>query len=943
MSRKRQIHLGPEGPSLLCKNLKKKVLYAIALSLVLTLSFGAVYAKGTQTNADGITVSGIPKDGGTVSSVDKMTVTSEKDVKGNKIHVKVIYNNDKDNPVLNEDKDLAGETDIKNIVKKDGEYDFIITGTYSDDKAFQYESIFTFDTKKPEISISGVKDGSYYKDNLTINIAVNDSAKTNNSVILSRDGKKTDITDQIGKDVAITEEGNYILSVKAEDAAGNTQSETVRFSVDKTAPVIDLKGLKNGNFIKSLSDMEAVSEDKNPDWISMTAKKDGDDQIAKKASGNSVSIKDDDKDTEGTDYKITIQAADKAGNKSEKTMTVTKDTVKPEVKIDGAKDGEFYNKDITVSALAKDKNPDKTTLSIKKDGEDMKVSGTSETVTEEGTYEATAESVDKAGNKTDKTISFTIDKTPPVTSLSGIKAGTHYKRPPEVKAEANEISKVYMKVTCDGKETYSGVSDNESVYDGYKADGDYVVHAYSIDRAGNKGETAEVKFVKDSTAPVISLGGPSEGSYSNSPKDISIKVNERYFKTNKVTVSAYRERKGQKYNIPFSFKNTGEISVNSLSCKETGTYHITVNAEDEAGNRAAQKSLSFTVDTEKPVIEITIPKTENGFRDSVTPSVNIKEDYFESKNITLTKTAGDKSGAPNLPFSDKFDINGGTRTYSDFKKIKENDGVYTLTATARDKAGNSAQATKTFVVDRFGSIFTIKQIPEKKYMKKLSRDIVIEEVNVGNITDYKAEISRDGETFNASNVKAVKKNSYTTEYTIPRSNFKKDGMYRMNLITKDSAGNISESKKAKKGNFSFAIDNTAPVIRYSGIESGEIIKRNSAKLYVSASDTVSDAEVAVNVNGRSLRIRKDENGTYVKVPRGINMDIEMAARDKAGNESTKELSNVTVSTNPLVALMEHKGAIAGIIGVVIAGIVAGAVIRNRRREEEENAEDDLIL
>ena len=193
--------------------MRRRIIYAIALSLVLTLSFGAVYAKGTQANADGITVSGIPKDGGTVSRVDKMTVTSEKEVKDNKIHVKVVYNKDKDNPVLNEDKNLSDEMDLKSIIKKDGEYDFIIAGTYSDDKTFQYESIFTFDTKKPEISISGVKDGSYYKDNLTVNIAVNDSAKTNNSVILSRDGKKTDITDQIGKDVAITEEGNYILSV----------------------------------------------------------------------------------------------------------------------------------------------------------------------------------------------------------------------------------------------------------------------------------------------------------------------------------------------------------------------------------------------------------------------------------------------------------------------------------------------------------------------------------------------------------------------------------------------------------------------------------------------------------------------------------------------------------------------------------------------------------
>ena len=667
--------------------------------------------------------------------------------------------------------------------------------------------------------------------------------------------------------------------------------------------------------------------------MELTFAKQNSSPITVNKEGNSISLKDEPSgDAIDEAWNITVKATDKAGNTEVKSMSVHKDNVAPKVDINGVEDGKFYNKDVNIKAAVEDANIATKEMTIN----GTVVSGLDQTITKEGEYDVSVKGVDKSGNETVKSLHFTIDKTPPVTTISGLVAKKHYQKPDMAKFSVNEPAEIHYEVIADGKTIKEGKGD---AFDGYTVDGDYTVKAWSIDRAGNVGEKASVSFVKDSTAPTVDLSGVSEGKYYNTNKGVSISVNERYYDTNKVSVTAYRERKGQKYSVPFSFKSNAVNSTNTLNANEMGTYHITVSAVDEAGNKSKTKSITFTVDKEKPVITINV-KANNGSADAAAPEVVVKEDYMANKNIGIVKSFGDSSKEPS--FSDSFTEQGGSRKYQGMPKKKAYDGVYTVKTTVTDKAGNSATLSKTFTVNRFGSLFVVKEAPSKKYQKSVNKDVVIEEMNVGGINEYKAEVTLDDQTTEASNV-TVSKTGYTTLYTVPKENFEREGVYRVNLVTRDAEGNTSESKKAKDGDIWFAVDKTAPIISYSGVESNHIYKKNSMKLYVNSRDTISKSVTEVRANGEVLDSHKDENGTYVKLTKGINQKVEITATDKAGNEASKVLTDVTVSDSPFAYLLASKLIMFGLI-ILITMIGGGAIYMTKRRKiNKETGEDDLIF
>ena len=736
----------------------------------------------------------------------------------------------------------------------------------------------------------------------------------------------------LNRNLTISKEGRYDLKVVIVDAAGNEAKKDVSFTIDKTKPVINSKTV-DGAFVKKISDIEFTTDDTNIDKMELAFAKQNSSPITVNKEGNSISLKDEPSgDAIDEVWNITVKATDKAGNTEVKSMSVHKDNVAPKVEINGVEDGKFYNKDVNIKASVEDANIATKEMTIN----GTVVSGLDQTITKEGEYDVSVKAVDKSGNETVKSLHFTIDKTPPVTTISGLVAKKHYQKPDMAKFSVNEPAEIHYEVIADGKTIKEGKGD---AFDGYTVDGDYTVKAWSIDRAGNVGEKASISFVKDSTAPTVDLSGVSEGKYYNTNKGVSISVNERYYDTNKVSVTAYRERKGQKYNVPFSFKSNAVNSTNTLNATETGTYHITVSAVDEAGNKSKTKSITFTVDKEKPVITINV-KANNGSTDAAAPEVVVKEDYMANKNIGIVKSFGDSSKEPS--FSDSFTEQGGSRKYQGMPKKKAYDGVYTVKATVTDKAGNSATLSKTFTVNRFGSLFVVKEAPSKKYQKSINKDIVIEEMNVGGINEYKAEVTLDDQTTEASNV-TVSKTGYTTLYTVPKENFEKEGVYRVNLVTRDAEGNTSESKKAKDGDIWFAVDKTAPIISYSGVESNHIYKKNSMKLYVNSRDTISKSVTEVRANGEVLDSHKDENGTYVKLTKGINQKIEITATDKAGNEASKVLTDVTVSDSPFAYLLANKLIMFGLI-VLIAMIGGGAIyMAKKRRINKETGEDDLIF
>lgn len=89
--------------------------------------------------------------------------------------------------------------------------------------------------------------------------------------------------------------------------------------------------------------------------------------------------------------------------------------------------------------------------------------------------------------------------------------------------------------------------------------------------------------------------------------------------------------------------------------------------------------------------------------------------------------------------------NGETFTFQNFPKEQSYDDIYTINATLTDMAGNESNATVTFSVNRFGSVYvfdqTLKDI-EGTYIQN-EIDVKLQEVNVDSLEHDKIKVVVD--------------------------------------------------------------------------------------------------------------------------------------------------------------------------------------------------------
>ena len=151
----------------------------------------------------------------------------------------VLVNEDGTEEVLEEYKD--NYTTAKMVFDRT----FTVDGTYTikaiDRKGNETVVTFTIDTVKPVIT--GVENGAITNQNVILNVTDENPGGT---IHLKRNGQ---IVKNYSFGTAITEEGNYEVYVS--DLAGNV-SETVKFTIEKTAPVITVKEDYVGNLDKNV-------------------------------------------------------------------------------------------------------------------------------------------------------------------------------------------------------------------------------------------------------------------------------------------------------------------------------------------------------------------------------------------------------------------------------------------------------------------------------------------------------------------------------------------------------------------------------------------------------------------------------------------------------------------------------------------------------------------
>jgi subtilase family serine protease len=180
---------------------------------------------------------------------------------------------------------------------------------------------FTVASGAPQITITGVSNGEFRTGDVTPLITVTDLNLTTASIALNG------ITFVSG--TTVTGDGAYTLSAYGENATGNTSSVTITFTIDATAPVIEVQGVVDGAATNADVTPVVVVTEINPASITITLN----DQPF--ASGSTLS-------DEGN-YTLVVMVTDQAGNTVESQVTFTIDTTPPVIVVDGVTPGELFD------------------------------------------------------------------------------------------------------------------------------------------------------------------------------------------------------------------------------------------------------------------------------------------------------------------------------------------------------------------------------------------------------------------------------------------------------------------------------------------------------------------------------------------------------------------------------------------------------------------------
>ncbi|OGX03120.1 MAG: hypothetical protein A3J12_05905 [Omnitrophica bacterium RIFCSPLOWO2_02_FULL_44_11] len=116
---------------------------------------------------------------------------------------------------------------------------------------------FTIDPNAPIIAITGVTDGQVTNQNLTIGVDISDTDPDPSKDIIKLDGEN------FTPGSTVSAEGNHELTVSATDLADNPALTTIHFTIDKTAPVVEITSPAN-NAVANTSTMTVSGTTSEP-------------------------------------------------------------------------------------------------------------------------------------------------------------------------------------------------------------------------------------------------------------------------------------------------------------------------------------------------------------------------------------------------------------------------------------------------------------------------------------------------------------------------------------------------------------------------------------------------------------------------------------------------------------------------------------------------------
>ncbi|ECG8954686.1 Ig-like domain repeat protein [Salmonella enterica] len=620
-------------------------------------------------------------------------------------------------------------------------------------------------------------------------------------------------------------DGDYTLTVRVEDEAGNEKhSASLTVTVD-TQITIDVIELVNDNGIPG----DNMTNDAHPQFRVTVP---GDvNEVSLSIDGGVTWVKATQSATPGVwnytwpgtvpdgDYTLNVKATDNAGNTVTETLHFTIDTTlsTPVIVLDSADDSGVHGDNMTnhtqpTFALQHiDDDAVRVTVSVEHGGVTTTFDATKDaggwTFTPtgawaDGDYTLSVSVEDKAGNTSHSaSLTVTVDTQIAINNIelvndSGIPDDnlTNNVRPHFQVTVPTDVNVVRLSI--DGGKTWFNATQSATpgVWDyTWLADvgeGKHTLTVEATDKAGNK-TTQQLDFIIDTllSEPTIVLDSTDD---SGTKGDNLTNVNKPTFLLGNIDADARYvtvevQHGGTKEVLTATKGATGIWSVTPTGTWADGDYTLTVRVEDDAGNVKYSAPLTVTVDT-----QITIDVIEL-VNDNGIPGDNLTNDVRPHFRVTVP---GDVNEV-------RLSIDGGntwvratqgTAGIWDYTWPKDvTDGLHTLTVEATDKAGNKTTQTLDFTIDTRLSTPTIAMD---------SRD------DTGAIGDHITSVKRPG--FTIGNIDAdahsvilrITQGGNSQEVTLtqvggqwrftPDADWA-DGSYTLTVEVTDNAGNVRQS------------------------------------------------------------------------------------------------------------------------------------------------------
>ncbi len=849
-----------------------------------------------------------------------------------------VNNGDSELTIENWDHENGTDVYTANVVLSDaGSYN--ISAIATDDTGNKMETISTQnlqfiidkEAEAPTINLSGTKileeDNTCYRSDVTVSYTLNDPNKDDYDVSGVYSFTPTPAgTGSSVENASFTftegshtfeDQGVYTVTITAKDMAGNSESSTTSFTIDKTPPVVEIdvyESLKNAP--KTTGTATAA--------VTYTGSSDSATYNYYPLTQNSVDV---------------ILTADDVNNK---TITVSH----------------------TLNGTAVDDNLEwDTTASQSK----------TITVTAEGTHVFTINATDLAGNTAaEKTVTFTIDSTPPAVSikLKDLAPKAFYgtsECPVSISLAVTDNNrdvadeKIYIKYTAlDSTVTNTTVSGGENPPATTVEDpGTYEVYAVVTDKSGRTTTTDTTTFVIDKTNPEVYVSAVSnsqtagkapksttahtgENAFAHFGEVASVNYDGYYRDANGVTVTfkAYdlnlnEDKSGIKvYNGTTDITSSSSITksgddyvITTPAITKYGSNDIYVTITDSANQTTTSEHVTFVYDNVKPSLGLTFDgeTASAGLRKSgiVSLAYSYTDDYKDAADVKLHYTYTPFNGTAQTVDISNF-------TSASFPRTGEGDGKYEVTVTVRDMAGMTETKSSWFIIDKAAPQLNIPKIegtaPKmSKFPKEFEttyngsdKSLTYAEVYGSStvkvtidVFDYDINVS-DTSAFvvydNGKEVEATFKEKEANEYTATVT-ISGEGSHHITASATDRIGHTGSTNGV-----SFIIDTTDPSLdlTLNGNTDPEDMLRVDGDVAIGykLSDTNNDlTDVKITYNftpagGTSQGDKPEDlfNNSTRKFTENGTYKVTITAIDKAGNSSNDKASFVIDKQKPEIDL-----------------------------------------